>query len=116
MPGVNLVGVGIIKNSPTPTGGPGGRPAPPPPPAPYKANVGVQVDNFNENLWRIQSTVSDLESVHLTCQSWKHTQKKQNFSEIDQNAKKHENRQNEVIFTGLAVQKISCSKISIFDF
>ena len=113
MYGVDLMGVEIVKNNPTSTGGPGGAPSPP---APCRTNVGVWVDNFNENLWRIQSTVSDLEPGHPHPYVSINTQKKQNFAEIDKNAKKHKNRQNDVIFTSLAVQKISCSKISSFDF
>ena len=42
--------------------------------------------------------------------------KNPNFTQIDKNAKKHENRQNDVMFTLWTTQKISCSKILSFDF
>ena len=93
---VDLVGVGIVKTYPTTTGGPGGHPSPP---GPGRKTTGCGWPNSTETVritiysrpWKIcPPNSSFLETPP----------KKQNFSEIDQNEKKHENRQNDVIFTG----------------
>ena len=51
-----------------------------------------------------------------TRQTWKSPTKNPNFPQFDQNAKKHENRQNDVIFTVWATQKKELLKNIKFRF
>ena len=95
MAGIELVEVGIVKNNPILIGGPGGAPSPP----------GLAAENdelarqFQLEVSVVQSTIDCSKELHSPRQTWKPTQKPQKFTEIHQNAKKHENHQNDVIFT-----------------
>ena len=110
---VDLVGVSIIKNHQTLTrGAGGGRPAPTAMEV-ERRGVGGQ---FQQKLFVVQYTI-DCEKEKLShFEDWQQFPKNENFTKIDQNAKKHEKRQNDVIFTVWDVQKISCSKVLSFDF
>ena len=83
------------QKSPNFNRGPGGRRAPP----------GLAAENdelagqFQLEVSVVQSTIDCSQELHSPRQTWKPTQKPQKFTEIHQNAKKHENRQNDVIFT-----------------
>ena len=112
MYGVDLVGVELVKNNPTATGGLGGAK----PPWPMASKFGELAGQVWGKMSTIQSTIDCGSTGQPTRQTRKPLTKNQIYPQIDQNAKKHKNRQNDVIFTGSAVQKISCSKISSFDF
>ena len=96
MCGIDLVGVGIVKNYPTPTGRPGGGTLPP---RPVASRVGELCDQYGENLWRTQSSIKLEGPGQYPFTVFEFLQKNRNFTKNDQNAKKHKNRQNDVIFT-----------------
>ena len=54
---------------------------------------------FHPDVSEPQSTIDYKEEKEPTRQTWKPPTKNQNSPKIDQNAKQHENRQNDVIFT-----------------
>ena len=93
MAGVNLVGVGIIKNHPSLTRGAGGAPSPP------GLELAMEVERrgvgrqFQQKLFVIQYTIDCEKEKFSTPEGWQQFLKNENFTEIDQNAKKHENRQ-----------------------
>jgi len=78
-----------------------------------RKNVGGQ---FQQKLFVVQYTIDCGKEKFSHPEDWQQFPKNENFTKIDQNAKKHENRQNDVIFSLWNVQKISSSKISSFDF
>ena len=94
MAGVNIGGVGITKNVLSLTGGPGGTQAPP---ALADKRRGVS-DQFQQKLSTIQLTIDHQKFGQLHPYVFEKTWKNKNFTQIDKNAKKHENRQNDVIF------------------
>ena len=107
MAGVDLVGVEIVKNRPTSNGEPWGCRAPPG----LEVESNVVAGQFLGEKSVPQSTIDCKEEKSPERQTWIHPTKNQNSPQIDQNAKKHEKRQNDVIFTLWDVQKSSSSKI-----
>ena len=97
MAGVDLVGVEIVKNHPTSTERPGGG-APSPPGLEAESNV--VAGQFSGEKSVLQSTIDCKEENFPRTSNLDTPHKKPKFPQIDQNAKKHENRRNDVIFTG----------------
>ena len=69
--GVDLVGVGIIKNKPTLTGGRGGFK----PPRPVTSRVDEVARHYQHEMSRVQLSIDSGSSVQLPRQSWKDTKK-----------------------------------------
>ena len=105
--GVDLVGVDIIKNHPTPTRGA---------PSPLGHGSRTIRGRWTISTETVRTTIYYRLYKGKVLTSWKlatSPKKTKILPKSTQNAKKkHENRLNDVIFTLWDVQKISCSKIS----
>jgi len=87
------------QKSPISNPGAGGAPSPPGFELAMEVECRGVAGQFQQQLFVIQDTI-DCEKEKLSpLEVWQQFPKNENFTEIDQNAKKHENRQNDVIFT-----------------
>ena len=106
MYGVDLVGVGFVKNNPTATGGPGGHLAPLAHSIKSVGELGDQYCKQNVVQYNPLSNVKELVGqLPLRSNSLAPSEKTKNTPKSAKTQKKHKNRQNDVIFTGMVCPK-----------